>query len=269
MGKKPSDGCPSTTEDADGDGIHDAIDQCPEEPEDKDGYQDQDGCPDHDNDGDGVPDAYDACPSEPEDADGFEDSDGCPEPDNDHDGFSDSVDKCPNQPETINYYRDEDGCPDPGPELVRLGEKDDKIYLAENINFHTRAGGKPQLTTNGNMMVALVARVLAGHVEVSKVRIEVRGKEASREVTQERGEVVLSALVKHGIDPSRLRVIGLGPGPSRVDFVIESRTDPRRSVVPATTPGEGAAPPEPPPPAAPPTEAVPRSEPPNSAEEAP
>ena len=111
-----------------------------------------------------------------------------------------------------------------GPSWSAWVRKTARFCLAENINFHTRAGGKSQLTTNGNMMVALVARVLAGHVEVSKVRIEVRGKEASREVTQERGEVVLSALVKHGIDPSRLRVIGLGPGPSRVDFVIESRS---------------------------------------------
>ncbi len=33
-----------------------------------------------DADGDGIPDASDACPAEPEDFDGFEDEDGCPEP---------------------------------------------------------------------------------------------------------------------------------------------------------------------------------------------
>ncbi len=33
-----------------------------------------------DRDGDGVPDGQDACPSTPEDLDGFEDADGCPEP---------------------------------------------------------------------------------------------------------------------------------------------------------------------------------------------
>ena len=52
-------------------------------PEDKDGFQDDDGCPDDDNDGDGVPDADDKCPNEAEDLDGFEDDDGCPELDND------------------------------------------------------------------------------------------------------------------------------------------------------------------------------------------
>jgi hypothetical protein len=33
-----------------------------------------------DSDGDGVPDSFDLCPDEPEDMDGFEDGDGCPEP---------------------------------------------------------------------------------------------------------------------------------------------------------------------------------------------
>ncbi len=238
LGKQPSDGCPSTSEDADGDGIHDAADQCAEEPEDQDGFEDGDGCPDHDNDADGVPDLYDACPSDAEDADGFEDADGCPDPDNDHDGFPDGAERCPNQPETINYYRDDDGCPDPGTELVRLGEKDEKIHLSENINFRTGPGGQPQLTMNGNMMAALVARVLAGHVEVSKVRIEVRGKDASRELTQARAEVLKAALVKNGIDEGRLRAVGIGPGRNQVDFVIEERTRPRRrgGAMPATEP---------------------------------
>ena len=81
-------------------------DQCPLLPEDYDGYQDEDGCPDPDNDGDRVCDpwvrdsgmtfeecgGFDECPDAPEDYDGFEDdpddpmnTDGCPEPDNDCD----------------------------------------------------------------------------------------------------------------------------------------------------------------------------------------
>ena len=38
----------------------------------------------------------------PEDKDGFEDTDGCPDPDNDKDGIPDVSDKCVNEPETIN-----------------------------------------------------------------------------------------------------------------------------------------------------------------------
>ncbi|HEY3355114.1 MAG TPA: thrombospondin type 3 repeat-containing protein, partial [Polyangia bacterium] len=49
--------------DSDGDGIPDRLDKCPFEPEDYDGFQDDDGCPDPDNDGDGIPDALDPTPN--------------------------------------------------------------------------------------------------------------------------------------------------------------------------------------------------------------
>lgn len=65
-----------------------------------------------DRDGDGIADDIDRCPDEPEDRDGFEDEDGCPEPDNDRDGVRDVDDKCPAQPESKNGRQDEDGCPD-------------------------------------------------------------------------------------------------------------------------------------------------------------
>jgi serpin B len=51
-----------------------------------------------DTDGDGIPDSVDHCPREAEDRDGFEDADGCPDPDNDRDGVPDVRDKCPNEP---------------------------------------------------------------------------------------------------------------------------------------------------------------------------
>jgi outer membrane protein OmpA-like peptidoglycan-associated protein len=101
--------------DADGDGVPDDDDRCPMVPEDRDGFQDADGCPDPDNDNDGIPDATDRCPNQPEDKDGFEDLDGCPDPDNDKDGIPDAADKCPNQPETVNDFEDDDGCPDQSP----------------------------------------------------------------------------------------------------------------------------------------------------------
>jgi outer membrane protein OmpA-like peptidoglycan-associated protein len=66
--------------DTDLDGITDDVDACVEEPEDADGFDDTDGCPDIDNDGDGIVDAADACPLEPEDADGHLDDDGCADP---------------------------------------------------------------------------------------------------------------------------------------------------------------------------------------------
>lgn len=98
--------------DKDDDAIEDALDQCPTEPEDRDAFQDSDGCPDVDNDLDTILDVADKCPGAEEDQDDFEDGDGCPEPDNDKDGVSDVGDVCPTQPETKNGYKDEDGCPD-------------------------------------------------------------------------------------------------------------------------------------------------------------
>jgi hypothetical protein len=223
-GKRPKDGCPSTTEDSDGDGVPDVRDKCPDEPEDKDGFQDDDGCPDYDNDGDGIPDGYDACPNEAEDMDGFQDDDGCPDYDNDHDGIPDVKDKCPNQPETINNFKDDDGCPDPGIELVHLGEADERITVAEHINFFPGPGGKPALTTNSVMLTGLVARAIKNHPEVAKVRIELRAKDLGNEEVEARGQALLQALIKRGVDAQRLKVAVLGSGPNRVDFIIESRT---------------------------------------------
>jgi hypothetical protein len=51
--------------DQDADGVPDDLDQCPELPEDKDGIQDEDGCPEDDADGDGIVDEEDACPLVP------------------------------------------------------------------------------------------------------------------------------------------------------------------------------------------------------------
>jgi len=81
--------------DGDSDGIPDKVDGCPLDAEDKDQFEDSDGCPEADNDSDGVPDLGDRCPLEPEDVDGFIDDDGCPEPDNDADSIVDTADDCP------------------------------------------------------------------------------------------------------------------------------------------------------------------------------
>lgn len=101
--------------DKDGDGIKDDLDKCPDDPEDRDDFEDVDGCPDPDNDRDGIPDAKDECPIVPEDKDGDKDEDGCPERganDRDGDGLNDEVDKCPDDPEDLDQFEDEDGCPD-------------------------------------------------------------------------------------------------------------------------------------------------------------
>jgi outer membrane protein OmpA-like peptidoglycan-associated protein len=114
--------------DRDGDGIKDDIDKCPDDPEDKDGFADEDGCPEPDNDRDGIPDVDDNCPDIPEDQDGIEDEDGCPEGDKgdrDGDRIPDDLDKCPDEPEDEDGFQDEDGCPDPDNDGDRILDVDD------------------------------------------------------------------------------------------------------------------------------------------------
>jgi OOP family OmpA-OmpF porin len=126
--------------DRDGDGIKDDQDNCPDDPEDFDGFQDtrsdsppgKYGCPDPDNDEDGIPDKEDRCPNDPEDKDGTEDDDGCPEAnagDRDGDGILDARDKCPDDPEDKDGFQDQDGCPDPDNDKDGIPDKEDRCPL--------------------------------------------------------------------------------------------------------------------------------------------
>jgi outer membrane protein OmpA-like peptidoglycan-associated protein len=123
--------------DRDGDGIKDDVDDCPDQPEDFDGFQDtrgdspdgEYGCPDPDNDQDGIPDVDDSCPNNPEDRDGDEDDDGCPEGDTgdrDGDGILDVNDKCPDDPEDKDGFEDRDGCPDPDNDKDGIPDVEDR-----------------------------------------------------------------------------------------------------------------------------------------------
>ncbi|MGI4743483.1 MAG: OmpA family protein [Janthinobacterium lividum] len=90
-------GCPVDT---DGDGVADYQDKCP----DVKGLAALQGCPDAD--GDGVADADDKCPNTP--AGVRVDASGCPV-DADGDGVADYLDKCPNTPAGVKV--DANGCP--------------------------------------------------------------------------------------------------------------------------------------------------------------
>jgi outer membrane protein OmpA-like peptidoglycan-associated protein len=199
-----ADGCPES--DNDKDGVIDEDDKCPLEPEDKDGFEDEDGCPELDNDKDGIPDAKDKCPLEPEDKDNFEDEDGCPELDNDKDGIPDKEDLCPLEPETDNDYADDDGCPDD--ESIRVvGERivlDDRVHFAENTAV-IRQISFPLLERLG--------RLLKEHPEY--IHIEVQGHTDQRgpadfneKLARDRAASVLEFLVKQGVPRDRLSSVG-------------------------------------------------------------
>jgi OOP family OmpA-OmpF porin len=196
-----------TGNDRDGDGIPDDLDKCPNEPEDKDGFQDEDGCPDLDNDGDGIPDTLDKCPNEPEDKDGFQDEDGCPDPDNDGDGIPDIIDKCPNEPETFNNYQDADGCPDEVPAAVKKF-----TGVIEGINFKT---GSADILPGSYVLLDRAAKVLQDYPDV-KLEIsghtDNRGKaDYNRDLSQRRADAVKTYFVTRGVASERLQSIGYGP----------------------------------------------------------
>ena len=124
---------PVILQDRDGDGCYDDVDPCPDDPEDLDGFEDDDCCPDPDNDQDGILDVDDECPNEPEDVDMFEDENGCPDPDNDQDGVLDINDGCPIEPEDIDMFEDDDGCPDPDNDQDRILDVDDMCPIEPEV----------------------------------------------------------------------------------------------------------------------------------------
>lgn len=238
---------PEPERDRDGDGILDSLDKCPDAPEDKDNFEDLDGCPDPDNDkdeipdvddacpnergvrtsdaktngcpvkdrdGDGIPDDKDKCPDAAEDKDNFEDEDGCPDPDNDQDGFLDRVDQCPNEPETQNGYADDDGCPDD----VQVRVVGDYILLDERIHFDT---GKSVVLLPSQPLLWRVMLLIKKHPEYTHIEVEgyadERGEETfNQKLSEARARSVRDLLVRWGISPERLSYVGFGKSNPRV-----------------------------------------------------
>jgi OmpA-OmpF porin, OOP family len=209
---------PPVDQDPDHDGILGAADKCPNEPEDKDGFEDDDGCPDPDNDKDGILDGVDKCPLQPENINGADDEDGCPEEDTDGDGFFGSKDKCPEQPETKNGYKDDDGCPDEVPAAVKKF-----TGVIEGINFKTASA---DILKGSYAVLDKAAAVLK---EYPDVVLEIGGHtddkgtdEYNQDLSQRRADSVKNYLVGKGIDASRLKSVGFGEGSPIGDNKTES-----------------------------------------------
>ncbi|TMQ18127.1 MAG: DUF4398 domain-containing protein [Deltaproteobacteria bacterium] len=219
-GFQDADGCPD--DDNDGDGITDKLDKCPDEPEDRDGFEDADGCPDPDNDKDGIPDAADKCPNEPEDRDGFEDADGCPDPDNDKDGIPDVADKCPNEPGVA-----PDGCPKKY-SLVVVTEK--KIELKQTVYFDTNRA------TIKRVSFPLLNEVAQALLDNPAIKVEIQGHTDSQgrassnlKLSQKRAEAVRTYLIKRSVASDRMVAKGYGKDvPIADNRTSEGRSQNRR-----------------------------------------
>jgi outer membrane protein OmpA-like peptidoglycan-associated protein len=196
------------TADTDFDKITDDVDKCPTEREDKDGFEDADGCPDLDNDKDGVPDDKDKCVAQAEDNDKFQDNDGCPEDDNDNDGVADADDKCPNEAEKINGVDDSDGCPDKGESLVI--STPDRLELLESVTFNGNSVAKSSVDVLTQLATTLRAR---GDIVRLRVGVHVqptKNPERDQALSDKRGAAIRDWLFAHGIKDERIDPRGFG-----------------------------------------------------------
>lgn len=160
---------------------------------------------DGDRDGDGVADRDDRCPRRAEDRDGYRDEDGCPESDNDNDGILDQDDRCPDEPETRDGIADNDGCPD------RIRVEGTRITTFETVHFRTGSDeildrSYPMLNEVAGVLRAnphMRIRV-EGHTDnQGPPRDNLR-------LSQRRAASVRRYLIEHGASPRQVRSRGYG-----------------------------------------------------------
>jgi OOP family OmpA-OmpF porin len=211
--------------DDDHDGIGALLDVCPSRAEDRDGWDDDDGCPDPDDDGDGVADLDDRCPREP----GDRLRSGCPAVDADRDGVADGHDRCPQTPETTNQYLDGDGCPDTPPTHAFLTNT--RIEALEPIPFDFATA---TLRPEALPVLDDIAKIL---LDAPALRVVVEGHTDTDgepgflfALSRERAESVRAYLESRGIAPDRLAVIGFGGNrPVASNATPEGRAQNRRT----------------------------------------
>jgi OOP family OmpA-OmpF porin len=178
--------------------------------------------PDADTDGDGIPDKLDKCPDRAEDKDGFEDEDGCPDIDNDGDHVLDIADKCPLQPETINGFEDDDGCPDTVPPDVETlkGTIEGLIYAEGETAVRDSAQASIKKIAKIMADHPSIKVVLIGHTDNQEAKAFVTQPEKGQpppdvdsiatQLGHGRAEAVRQALVAVGVGQGRVIVDGVG-----------------------------------------------------------
>jgi outer membrane protein OmpA-like peptidoglycan-associated protein len=144
----------------------------------------------------------------PEDADGFEDEDGCPDLDNDKDRIPDKDDRCPDKKEVYNNVDDEDGCPDQGVVI----DKDIVFEILKPINFEY---DRDVIKADSFHILDAVAAAIRGNPDVQLVEVaghtdEQGDDDYNLDLSIRRAAAVKRYLVQKGIDPKRLDSQGYG-----------------------------------------------------------
>ena len=208
-------GCPDT----DGDGIPDKDDACPTQA----GPKALNGCPDRD--GDGIADKDDACP----DKAGPAKFHGCP--DTDGDGVPDNLDKCPD----VAGPADNQGCPlppppppAPAPEMVItpiLFDVNKESIHRFSYPVLDEAAKKLNETPDGYIVVD-------GYTDNTGKPVH------NKRLSLKRANAVKRYLVKHGVDPKKVHVIGHGSkDPVADNTTKEGRAKNRRAIMKITVNG--------------------------------
>ena len=187
-GLKEFSGCPAT----DGDGIPDNEDACPEEA----GTAEMGGCPD--GDGDSVADKDDSCPT----VAGEAANNGCPWPDTDGDGVLDKDDLCPD----VAGVAENGGCAAEPTKLIEfITNSESKIYFGSSSVKIGKSGDE------------LISNLKALLDEYPDVNIIVQGHASedgsasyNMKISQKRADAVAAALQAAGIDSGRISTEAYG-----------------------------------------------------------
>jgi OOP family OmpA-OmpF porin len=177
--------------------------------------------PPPDADKDGIVDGDDQCADRPEDHDGFEDRDGCPDIDNDGDRVLDIADKCISVPEVVNGFEDDDGCPDVMPKELDaiVGTIEGLLYGSGEIEV------RPSADKALDRILALLAKypsvkvVLVGHVDNQEALLPIAPEpgetppdpaQLAMELSRARAGEVKRELIRRGLASGRVDVAGKG-----------------------------------------------------------
>jgi outer membrane protein OmpA-like peptidoglycan-associated protein len=188
-----------------------------------------------DRDHDGIPDRTDACPDVPETKNGYQDDDGCPDevtppppaadPDRDDDGVPDRIDNCPDEPGPASNQ----GCVEK--QLVQITTQ--RLEILERVFFKS---DQAVIERRSYPVLENVVAVIKNHPEMKHVLVEGhtdnRGPEDyNQDLSDRRAAEVMKFLVDRGIARERLKAQGFGPTRPVADNATSEGRDKNRRVV--------------------------------------
>lgn len=215
-------GCPPPG-DRDADGIIDEVDACPDVRGIENDDPTKNGCP-PDTDGDGIVDSKDACPDTPGVASDDPNRNGCP-PDRDGDTILDQHDACPDTPGVKQRDPKKNGCP-------RAIVTDKEIRILERVEFAT---GRSVIKRVSDPLLDDVAALLKKHTDIELLEVQGHtdnrgGKAYNQRLSEARAKAVRAALVRRGIDRSRLTFKGYGMDKPRASNATKAGRQENRRV---------------------------------------